>query len=127
MKIQLELLTENANEEIEDFNDFIREENISGLITKLKEAEPEEGAMSAADYLPIIQMVLGSSVVAAGIKGIFDVIKKYFDYKTSTSKIKAEEKKVVLSKKNDKGESESFTMSLLNEEERIKFMKFFED
>ena len=125
MNIQLELKTENAIEDIEELNDFIREENLSGVITKIEDAPAKDGTMDIGTYMPIIQMVLGSTVVATGIKGIFDILKKWFEYKTKKIELQTVEKKVTLSKKNKDGETEMFTMSLFDEKERKQFMKFF--
>ena len=132
MNIQLELKTKNAIEDIEELNDFIREENLSGVITKIAEAPAKEGTMDIGSYMPIIQMVLGSTVVAAGVKGVFDILKKWFElqqHKITTEldkeKMKSETKKVTLTKKNKDNETEVFSMSLFNEDERKQFMEFF--
>jgi hypothetical protein len=79
LKIELKLNTENADNEIIQLYDFINEHSIKGIKSKVAEIEPELGTMGAGDYMPIIQMILGSTVVAAGVKGLFEIIKNYFD------------------------------------------------
>ena len=37
--------------------------------------------MSIGDITPIIQLILSHTIVATGIKGLFDIIKNYFDLK----------------------------------------------
>jgi hypothetical protein len=79
MKIHFTLLTENAVAETIELNIFIQEHNLKGVITKVAEDEPTHGDMNMTDYLPVIEMVLSSSVVAAGAAGLFSVIKSHFE------------------------------------------------
>ena len=96
MKLEITLNTANAPDEIIELNDFIREQNIKGIMTKVARREPQPGEMSIGDYMPIIQMILGSTVVAAGVKGLFDVFKNYFDLKKQKITSKAEVEKATL-------------------------------
>ena len=126
MKIKIELNTQNAKDEIEELNDFIKEKNLKGLISKLEDAPIKNGTMDIGTYMPIIQMTLASGAVAAGVKGLFDIIKKWFDVKMESSKLKSEEKKVTFTKLNKDGVPETISMSLFNEKERKQFIKFFD-
>lgn len=75
------LHTPNATDEIVILNDYIREQNLKGMMIQLTERPPQPGEMSVGDYMPFIQMLFGSAATAAGIKGLFDLIKAYFDLK----------------------------------------------
>lgn len=128
-KVKMEL---NFNpEDIIDFDNYIKEESPSGILTKLEELPPAKGSMGMSTYLPIIEILLGSSVVAAGIKGLFEIIKKWFDLKKEEvnskfelEKLKLEEKKVTFTKVVDDNKTETLTLSLFNENERKQFLSF---
>lgn len=79
MKFKINISAGIQPQEVTTLNEYIREQNIKGIISTVKEDEPIQGSMSLNDYIPAIQLVLGSAATAAGIKGIFDVIKSYFD------------------------------------------------
>lgn len=81
MTIALILNTPDNADEIVILNDYIREQNLKGMMTQLTERPPQPGEMSVGDYMPFIQMLFGSAATAAGIKGLFDLIKAYFDLK----------------------------------------------
>lgn len=128
MKIELKLNTENANDEINEFNYFICEQNLKGMRFKVLQKEPEPETMSLGDILPIIEIVLGSSVVAASVKGLFDVIKNYFDMrKEKISKInelekaKIEQHKIEFSIETNAGKKVNLKFSSFNENERTEF------
>lgn len=122
MKIELVLNTENATDEITGLNDYIREQNLKGIITKVAEREPQPGEMSAGDYMPIIQMILGSTVVAAGVKGIFDIIKNYFELRKEKIKATVEQHKISLTVEAKDGKKVNLQFSSFNEKERKLFL-----
>lgn len=130
MKIEIKLNTKNADEEITSLNDFISEHNIKGLSNKIAISEPEHGSMSVGDLMPIIQMILGSTVVAAGVKVIFDIIKNYFDLRkqkiTSQSELdknKIEQNKIEFIVETKEGEKVNLKFSSFNETERKQFFE----
>jgi hypothetical protein len=90
MKIELVLNTPNASDEIAELDAYIREQNIRGMMTQVAERNPQPGEMSVGDYLPVIQMILGSTATAAGIKGLFDLIKAYFELQKNKTSSNAE-------------------------------------
>jgi len=128
MKIELVLNTTNAADEITGLNDYIREQNLKGIMTKVAERDPQPGEMSAGDYMPIIQMILGSTVVAAGVKGIFDIIKNYFDLQkekikaeADKEKTKIEQHKIAFTVETKEGEKVNLQFSSFDEKERAHF------
>lgn len=132
MNIELELHTEKN--EIEDLNDFIREGNLKGVITQLKELPAEKNAMSIADYEPVIKLVLSSTVVGTAIKGVFDLIKTWLEIKErekktelEKEKIKSEEKKVTFTKTSKSGKIRTITIHAFDEKERENLLTFFKD
>lgn len=121
MKIELVLNTANAADEITGLNDYIREQNLKGIMTKVAEREPLPGEMSAGDYLPVVQLILGSTVVAAGVKGLFDLIKNYFELRKEKVKAELEQHKIAFTIETKDGEKVNLQFSAFNEEERKHF------
>jgi hypothetical protein len=128
MKIDLKLNTENANDEIVQLYNFINEHSIKGIKNKVAVQEPMPGSMDVGSYMPIIEMILGSSVVAAGVKGLFDIIKNYFDLRkqkfishSDTEKNKMDQNKVEFVVETKEGEKINLKFSSFNEEERKHF------
>lgn len=129
MKIEIRLIAEDNTNEIVTLNDYIREQNIKGIITTIKEEEPVQGAMNLNDYMPIIKLVLGSTATAAVVKGIFDIIKNYFDlYKQKyVSRADIEKEKIKQSKVEftfeESGKKVSLNFSTFDITERDKFFE----
>lgn len=129
MELKIILNTEKAEEEIIDLNDYIREQNMKGVITKVEEKKAEEGTMGIGDYMPVISLILASPVIAAGIKGIFEACKNYFDLRkqqaisnTETEKTKAEEHKMEFVIETAEGKKINLKISSFDEEERKRFL-----
>ena len=103
MKIELTILTENAVDETINLNTYIREHNVKGVMTEISEKPVEKGAMNIADYLPMIQMVLGSG----GVVGLITVIKSYYETKINAEKeiklaeIKAQKELAIANRQED--------------------------
>jgi hypothetical protein len=130
MKLELVLNTENATDEIVLLNNFIGEHNLEGMMTQIVEREPQPGEMSIDDYMPIIQVVLGAPVVAAGVKGLFDIIKNYHALKVEQLKAETDIKKAEIAQsaitanfETEDGKKTSFAFSSFNEEERERFLE----
>jgi hypothetical protein len=130
MQVQIILETENPETDAIQLNDFIKELNIKELISNVEESQTTNGTMSVGEYLPIINLLLTSTVSSVFIKGIFDVIKNYFDIKKAnisssieTKKIEAEINKVTITIENDDGIKKSMSFSTFNEDERTKFFE----
>ncbi len=122
MKFEIVLNTENATEEIENLNEYIREQNLKGVMTKLVERPPQQGEMSIGDYMPVIELLLGSTVVAAGVKGLFDIIKNYFDLQKEKLKNKTEQHKISFNIETD-GKKVDLQLTSFDEKERQNFIK----
>jgi hypothetical protein len=141
MKILLHLNDPVDADEIHDLNDFIREQKLPGVLPSVVEnqlttldGEVQIKSMSGADYMSIVQMILGSTVVAAGAKGLFDVIKNYFDIRrqkitseADIEKAKIDATKIVLVVEDEKGNKKSVTLNALNDEERHTFSKTIDE
>lgn len=133
MKISLHLHTPNAGEEIVGLNDFIREQNIKGLITKIPEIEPPTGTMSVSDYMPMIELLLGSTVVAAGVKGIFDAVKNYFDLRgmkiskdAEVERSKMDQGIITLDFESGQGKKINLKFNSFDDNERKQFLETFD-
>lgn len=81
MKLILE--TNLSIEETMEIKILLDEARLEGAVTAVEEKQPEQGTMNGGDYLPIIGLILSSSVITAGIKGIFEVIKLHKEIKKS--------------------------------------------
>ncbi len=130
MKIEIKLNTKDSDEEISILNDFISEQNLKGLINKIAVSEPKHGSMSVGDLMPIIQIILGSTVVAAVVKGLFDIIKNYFDLRkqkiisqSEIEKNKIEQHKIEIVLETKEGEKVNLKFSSFNETERKHFFE----
>lgn len=140
MKIELVLNTANAADEVVVLDAYIREQNLKGMMTKVAERDPQPGEMSVGDYLPIIQMIVGSTATAAGIKGLFDLIKTYFELQKNKTTVNAEiekakiaanaeiekakiEQKVALNFESKDGKKISVELHTFDEKERELFAK----
>lgn len=128
MKLQINLATDDATINMLELNDYTREQNLKGIITEVPMQEAKPGEQSAADYLPVIQMALGSTVVAAGVKGLFDVLKNYFElkkqemaYQLELEKAKLEAQKISLSSEKPDGTKAQIQLSTFDEQERKRF------
>jgi len=128
MKLELKLNSVNAEEEIIELNDYIKEHNLKGLISKVLTKEPEKNSMSVNEYMPIIQLVLGSTVVAAGVKGLFDIIKSYFELKkqkissnVDMEKNSAEKSKIEFQIETKAGKKINLKFNSFDDKERLNF------
>ena len=129
----IKIITQLSSDEIVELNDLIREKNQKGLLPKLIEKKAEPGSMSLGEYLPVIQLVLGSTAVAAGIKGIFDVIKYYFSMRekkilsnTEIEKSKLELYKIDFQIETKDGIKTSLKFSSFDEDERNNFFEIID-
>lgn len=134
MNLELKLIHENVKSEIHYLNDFICEYNIQGMRSKVKTKESRSGTMGAIDFLPVIQILLGSTVVASGVKGMFDIIKNYFDLKkqevaslAEIEKSKIEQHKIEFTFKDDKGKKANIKFASFDDKERERFFKIIDD
>ena len=128
MRIKLHLNTADSNDEIVELNDFLKEQNMKGLISKIEETKAVEGTMGVGDYLPVLEIILSSTVVAAGVKGLFEVFKNYFDLKraristaSDLDKLKIEQRKVEFSMETADGKKVNVKFSSFDSNERKQF------
>lgn len=130
MKAELRLNTKNAEEEITDLYNFINEHSLSGIKNRIIESEPEKGTMGAGELMPIIQIVLGSTVVAAGVKSLFDILKSYFELRKQKSsaqieieKNKTDQHKIEFAVETNDGKKINLKFSSFNDDERKQFFE----
>ena len=126
MKIELRIIN-NSADDTELLKNYIKEENLPGVIVNLKTTDTVDGSMSLEDYSNIIQLFLGSAATGAIINGIFDRIKNYYDlqknkYATDAEveKKKIEQSKVEFTLEKD-GKKVSFNFSSFRDDERKHF------
>lgn len=68
----------------------LKEENFRGVKVKQLQAEPKEGELDIAEYLPLIQLVVTSGAAAAFVTGLFGILKNGFF--TESKKIASQER-----------------------------------
>lgn len=114
----------------ENLKNFIAENSLPGVQAKLEAKQPEAGALSGGEYLPLVKMLLGSTVVASTVKSLFDIIKQYFELQKTKTKAATEIEKakinagrVQLKIKNKTGKSVDLTFTAFDEKERSEFFK----
>jgi hypothetical protein len=129
MKIEIKLNKDN-NSELIDLYDFISEQNLKSMRFTIQQKESEIGTLGAVDYLPIIELVLGSSVIAASVKGIFDILKNYFDLKkvkiakqSELEKNKLELYKIELTIETNDNKKVDLKFASFDQNERSEFFK----
>jgi hypothetical protein len=133
VKFELELQSSESQTEILEFYEFLKGE-IPGLQMQLKEnPDAKKGAMSV-ELLPILQMALSSTVIAAGVNGIFSQIKDYFDLRRQKEKPKSDisnkndnsdnNSKIVITREAKDGTKETISMNLFSEQDRKQFFEF---
>jgi hypothetical protein len=126
----IKIITQLNSDEIVELNDLIREKNPKGMISKVVEKDAEPGSMGLMDFMPIIDLLLGSTVVAAGLKGLFDIIKSYFEVRSKQTLSKAEIEKTKIEQHNieivvetNDGKKTSLKFNSFNEDERKRFIE----
>jgi hypothetical protein len=140
VKFDLELQSPDSQIQILEIYDFLQGE-IPGLKMQLKEnPDAKKGTMSA-ELLPVIQMVLGSTVVAAVINGIFSQIKDYFEFrrqktlngrmvKNSKSNINKgsinedDNSRIIITRKTKDGTKEFISINNFSDEDRKQLFEF---
>jgi len=80
MEFQIQLIIENAEEEISYLNDFIKEHDITGLQTEIAEAEPECGTMDSGVLVNALNLLV-TGTIGAVISQVFNAIGKHFEGK----------------------------------------------
>ena len=124
MKIILSFPASVEEAAFEEMTAFLQEQNLPGMIIERPEAEAPDGSMGIGDYLPLIQFLAGSTVAAATVKGLFDVIKKAMDLRQARGKDEVERGKIDFTIEKPDGTKLSLTFNALNEEERQHFSDF---
>ncbi len=125
MKLYLQLNAPDGSDEIHELHDYLREQNLKGMVTNVPQAPPVPGSMSGGAYMSIINVLLGSTVVSAGVKGLFDILKGYFDWKKQGSsekktaeKISEDAHKMEFVIESSDGKKLSVKLNSFNEKER---------
>lgn len=107
-------------------HDQIKNHNFRGITVTLIHQEEENGSMSGGDFLPILSIVLGSSVTTAILAGLFDVFKEFLIHKTSKSELESKQDKITFYRKEGEVET-SITLHVFDEEERKVFLEYFKN
>lgn len=124
VSFELNLKASDPTTEILELYEFLMGE-VPGLEIKIKEnPESKEGAMSI-ELLPVLQIVLSSTAVAAGVKGIFTVLKDYFELRKQKYAFDSDKTKIQITKTTNEGKTETVSMHLFTENERKTLLEFF--
>lgn len=100
IKINIEIYSTDALQDATDISNELKDENLRGVSVQQKEAEPLRGELNAAEYLPIIQLLISSGFAAVAVKEIFSLLKNGFF--TESKRIKAEKEVAMTKIKADK-------------------------
>ncbi|MBL8006972.1 MAG: hypothetical protein JNJ56_05530 [Ignavibacteria bacterium] len=123
LSFELNLITSDSKTEILELHEFLLGE-VPGLEIQLKEnPESKEGAMSI-ELLPVLQIVLSSTAVAAGVKGLFTVLKDYFELRKQKYAFDSDKTKIQITKTSNDGKTETVSMHLFTENERKTLLEF---
>ena len=123
LSFELNLITSDSKTEILELHEFLLDE-VPGLEIQLKEnPESKEGAMSI-ELLPVLQIVLSSTAVAAGVKGLFTVLKDYFELRKQKYAFDSDKTKIQITKTSNDGKTETVSMHLFTENERKTLLEF---
>lgn len=131
--IELHLHSKSSHsQEIESLEFFIKENRLKNILTKKQiSKEPSEWVTQGDEYLPILQLILSPIVTVAGIKGVFDVLKNYFDIrkqeisnKIEGMKIENEQKKISLTYSKEDGSKLELEFYSFDESERLQFQEW---
>lgn len=134
MRVQFNFEGLDSEDEIHDINAYIGEHNLKGVQSRVLHEEIKEGNMGLADSLPVIELVLGSSVLSASITAVFGVIKKYIEMrKNRTAKLlqlaesQLEQNRIDLSLGIEGKKSLNLSINTTNPEERKQIFKLLND
>jgi hypothetical protein len=122
MELELVLTSTNAHQEIIELDHFISEANLKNVITNVVEVTAEKGAMSGGDYLPIIKIILGSTAIAATVRGILGVVKDYFVFKVAQQQRISEDHKIEFTMEDQTGKKIAFKINSFDESERSELL-----
>lgn len=119
----IEIVGDDCNSKIFEIEEILKYD-VKGILFEAQMIPSKSGTMSGNEYSGIIQMILTSGAVAAGVKGIFSVLKDYFELKKQQNQLDVEKNKVSIKKTNSNGIIEEFNLSLFTTEEREKLIEF---
>ncbi len=87
IEFQVKLLTNNAEDEAVALHQYIKEHNLKKTMVKMVEKPTTRGSMDVSNYLPIMEIILGSG----GIAGVWGILKAYFDNRSKERIAKIEQ------------------------------------
>lgn len=119
IEFEIEITGPDAVQQAKRLDNAIKERNMRGGYTEVQKAPPQEGTLSVAEWLPL---VMGATVSAAFVKGIFDLIKTMLENrvkreqiasteKIEANKLQAAEQKFIFRIKNEDGMEEVYEFS----------------
>lgn len=117
-------------EELDNLKNYIQEYKLKGLIVEFVQIESNDNSMGVSEYLPILQLVLSSTVLAAGVKGLFDILKNYFELKKEKlrsmiemEKLQVEKSLLELNIEDENGKKTHIKIKSFSDEERKLFFE----
>ena len=125
MELSIELI--GSKKENEQFHGFFKKNNPRGaVVTENQQINPiSSGEMSGLEYTTVLTLILNSAATVVVLKGIFNTIKEFIELKKQTHNLKHESSKVIFTRQKKDGKKESIELYIFNEEERIRFLDFF--
>lgn len=90
IKINIVVHSENAVKDATEITNTFKDENIRGVKVNQPQAAAERGALSMAEYLPLIELVVKSGLATAVVTQVFSLLQNGFF--TKSKEIAANEK-----------------------------------
>lgn len=129
--MELELTIENVknNLPLYDLEQYVKEENLAGLICKRSESDQEEGVMGLTQFF-LLRLIFGSKATEAAVNGLFETIRRWMEMRekrmeteTKEREIDLKREKIVIKKINADGSKSSVTLYSFDESERAELLE----
>ncbi len=120
MKMRIQVHSAAAEADAKALSRELEEENLRGLKVSRQSAEPEEGALSGPDWLPIIELVLEPSLAVALLSKLFDLLKTGFF--VESKRIKSEER-IAMAKIAQEKEKAKAEAGQARREQKLKYLE----
>lgn len=78
IKLKINLHTDDAVNEATQIAKQLKDKNLRGVKVRQPEAEPEDGQLDMAEYLPLIETVIKSGLATAFVTQLFGLLKNGF-------------------------------------------------
>lgn len=78
IKLKIKVHTDDAEKEATQITKQLKDKNLRGVKVRQAEAEPEDGQLDIAGYLPLIETIIQSGLATAFVVQLFSLLKNGF-------------------------------------------------